>query len=212
SSSAKKPDPQSVWCMTANSNQSASGVLFSCSQLIQARSCSMAGVTRPPTVRATIASPRSRPNSWAGSTRGSMQVRMYTCRLGMNGMAGTRSLASVRAKAWLRGSSSSKLDMIPSSRAARPPTRGRTASERQESARSVIQQLRVDRAPDVDRGQVHFPGPREQRERLVPRARLPVALVVVVHHVQLGEQLDRVAVRVLVVGEQVVPGAVAART
>ena len=35
-----------------------------------------AGVTRPPTVRATIASPSSRPKTWAGSTRGSMQVRM----------------------------------------------------------------------------------------------------------------------------------------
>src|SRR5262249_19861654 len=41
---------------------------------MNATSLMTSGVTRPPTLRTTIASPRPRPRKWAGSTRGSMQV------------------------------------------------------------------------------------------------------------------------------------------
>src|SRR6204780_5084289 len=48
-----------------------------------------AGVTRPPILRSTTASPIPTPRVWAGSTRGSMHVTMYRLRNGRNGSAGT---------------------------------------------------------------------------------------------------------------------------
>ena len=75
----------------------------------------------------------------------------------------------------------------------------------------MIQTRRVDRPPLVDRGEVDLPGPRVHRELLVPGPRFPVALGLVDHDVDLGEQLDDVAVGVAVVGEQVVARPVAPR-
>src|SRR5882757_2389255 len=69
----------------------------------------------------------------------------------------------------------------------------------------VLPKFRVHRAPGVGGRDVDFPSPGVERESLVPGPGFPVALVLVVHDVELGEQLDGVAVRILVVGEQVVP-------
>jgi hypothetical protein len=46
------------------------------------------GVTRPPTIRATIASANSKPRKSAGSVRGSMQVMTYRPLRGRNGKRG----------------------------------------------------------------------------------------------------------------------------
>jgi hypothetical protein len=71
----------------------------------------MAGVTRPPTVRATIASANLRPRKSAGSTLGSMQVITYSPLWGRNGRRGVLWRTALAAKAALRVSRVSMLDM-----------------------------------------------------------------------------------------------------
>ncbi len=57
-----------------------------------------------------------------------------------------------------------------------------------------------------------FPNFRSLWEVLVPGTRFKVAQVFVEHHIQLGEQFDDLLVGVVVIGEDVVTGSVAART
>src|SRR5262249_48324499 len=94
-----------------------------------------AGVTRPPTVRATIASPKRTPRKCAGSVRGSTQVITYRPWWGRNGRRGVCVRVSVAANARLRSSNGvMRVLMDLRSRTRASATSGRTATYHEDPA------------------------------------------------------------------------------
>ena len=80
-----------------------------------------------------------------------------------------------------------------------------------QAIRSVEEAVRRGDAPEVRGHRVLRPDLRLLRPVAVPRAGLEVAELLVVHPVQLGEELGQVAVGIVVIGEEVMPDAVATR-
>src|SRR5580704_9819734 len=75
------------------------------------RSWITASVTRPPTVRATMASANRSPRNSAGSVRGSMHVMTYRPLKGRNGKRGVFRHVPLAANALLRSSNGVMFDM-----------------------------------------------------------------------------------------------------
>src|SRR3954453_21995754 len=108
-SSASAPAPHWVWWITATSNSGPSDRTFSAIWLMKATSLITSGVTRPPTLRRTIASLSPRPRMCAGSTRGSKHVITNRRRLGKTTAPWWPPAA---AKARLRSSAGSMLAVV----------------------------------------------------------------------------------------------------
>ena len=107
--SCRRVMPQSLCCMMIRSMTGAAYPTRSGKPAKQGELASTSGVTRPPTLRMTAASPVSRPSTCAGSTRGSTQPSTSVRSRGSIGSPGAN---RVRANSSLRSARVSTTVML----------------------------------------------------------------------------------------------------